>query len=105
LHANILLSPKQHYLLMIKAFEYCRNSLGIVSPWISSNVMNDTFFSLLTSAIERKVDIRVRFGYSSSKLTLNDIDKIVERDNFNYGNKEEIKKALKELYSHLGQNL
>jgi superfamily I DNA and/or RNA helicase len=105
LHVNILLSPKQHYDLMIKAFEYCRSSLGIVSPWVSSNVMNDTFFSLLNAAKDRQVDIRVRFGYSSSKLTLNEIDKIVERDNFHYGNKEAIKIALKELYSKLGQNL
>ncbi|WP_127587741.1 AAA domain-containing protein [Paenibacillus koleovorans] len=105
LQINILLSPKRHFELMIRAFEFCRSSLGIVSPWMSSNVMNDALFSLLNAALKRQVDVRVRFGYSSSKLTLDDIDKIVERDNFHYGNKEEIKVALKELYARLGKNL
>jgi molybdopterin-guanine dinucleotide biosynthesis protein len=105
LHSNVLMSPKRHHALMVKAFEYCRSSLGIVSPWMSSNVLNENFFSLLKAAKDRQADIRVRFGYSSSKLSLNEIDKIVERDNFNYGNKESIKVALKELYSQLGQSL
>ncbi|MFF2089848.1 AAA domain-containing protein [Paenibacillus sp. NPDC058174] len=105
LHANVLLSPKRHHALMIKAIEYCRSSLGIVSPWVNSNVMNESFFLLLKAAKDRQVDIRVRFGYSSSKLTINEIDKIVERDNFSYGNKESIKTALKELHGQLGQNL
>lgn len=32
LHANVLLSPERHYDLMMKAFAYCRSTLGIVSP-------------------------------------------------------------------------
>ncbi|MDG0872329.1 phospholipase D-like domain-containing protein [Paenibacillus thiaminolyticus] len=105
LHANVLLSPERHYDLMMKAFAYCRSTLGIVSPWTSSDVLNEKFFSLLQAVKERRVDIRIRFGYYSTNYTLNDIDKIVEKDNFNYKNKETLKVALKELYSRLGQNL
>ncbi|MBB6635696.1 AAA domain-containing protein [Cohnella thailandensis] len=105
LHANVLLNPKRHHLLMLKAMEYCQNSLGIVSPWVNSNVMDEKFFSLLSMAMDRKVDIKVRIGYNSSKLTLQEIDKIVERDNYSFKNKEAIKIALKELHNRLESNL
>ncbi|MEB9896432.1 AAA domain-containing protein [Bacillus cereus] len=105
LYANVLLTPKRHYDLMMKSFAYCRSTLGIVSPWTSSDVLNEKFFSLLKAAKERRIDIRIRFGYSRTNYTLNDIDKIVEKDNFNYKNKETLKVALKELHSQLGQNL
>jgi len=105
LHANVLLNPRRHHELMLKAMEYCRSSLGIVSPWVNSNVMDEKFFSLLSMAMDREVDIKVRFGYSSSKLTLQEIDKIVERDNYSFKNKEAIKIALKELYNQLDSNL
>jgi len=105
LEVNVLMNPKLHNTLLFKAIEYCRSSLGIVSPWVNSNVMNDNFFILLNAAKDRQADVRVRFGYSSSKLTLNEIDKIVERDNYSFKNKEAIKGALKELYSKLGESL
>lgn len=105
LQANVLLNPRRHNELMLKAMEYCRSSLGIVSPWVNSNVLNEKFFSLLRIAIGRKVAIKVRFGYSSSKLSLQDMDKIIERDNYNFKNKEAIKMALKELHTQLDSNL
>ncbi|THF72802.1 AAA domain-containing protein [Cohnella fermenti] len=105
LHANVLLNPRRHHELMLKAMEYCRSSLGIVSPWVNSNVMDEKFFSLLSMAMARKVDIKVRIGYNSSRLTLQEIDKIVERDNYSFKNKEAIKIALKELYNRLDSNL
>ncbi|GBF78492.1 hypothetical protein PA598K_07143 [Paenibacillus sp. 598K] len=105
LHANVLLNPRKHHALMLKAMEYCRSSLGIVSPWVNSNVMDEAFFSLLRVALEREVDVKVRFGYSSSKLTLQEIDKIVDRDNYSFRNKEAIKGALQRLYDELDTNL
>lgn len=105
LQANVLLNPRRHFELMLKAMEYCTSSLGIVSPWVNSNVMDEKFFSLLSMAIDRNVDIKVRFGYSSSKFTLQDTDKIVERDNYSFKNKEAIKIALKRLHNQLDSNL
>ncbi|OAO89122.1 hypothetical protein AXX17_ATUG04230 [Arabidopsis thaliana] len=105
LHDNVLLNPRRHHELMLKAMEYCRSSLGIVSPWVNSNVMDEKFFTLLGRAMDRKVDFKVRFGYNSSKLTLQEIDKIVDRDNYSFKNKEVIKIALKELHDRLDSNL
>ncbi|WP_270168404.1 AAA domain-containing protein [Paenibacillus sp. SYP-B4298] len=105
LHANVLLNPRKHHALMLKAMEWCRSSLGIVSPWVNSNVMDETFFSLLRIAMEREVDVKVRFGYTNSKLTLQEIDKIVDRDNYSFKNKEAIKVALQRLYDELDTNL
>ncbi|NQX69859.1 hypothetical protein HQN90_27370 [Paenibacillus alba] len=105
LNNNVLLNPKKHHGLMTKALEYCRESLGIVSPWTSSTVMNASFFTLLKAAQDRKVDIRVRFGYQKTKFTIDDIDKIVERDNYSFSNKDATKTALKELRGIIGQGL
>jgi phosphatidylserine/phosphatidylglycerophosphate/cardiolipin synthase-like enzyme len=101
----MLLHPKNHYHLLLQAIKYCQNSISIVSPWVSSYVLNSEFFTSLKVAQARNSNIKIMFGYKETNFSLDELEKIVNKDNHSYSNKEETILALKKLRDILKDNL
>ncbi|OXM13941.1 AAA domain-containing protein [Paenibacillus herberti] len=102
--AGIILKPAQHHALLLKAIQLASKSIRILSPWMMYTVVDEAFRQSLRESMDRGVDIRIGFGYKPSKLTLADIDKIVQLDNFGSG-LEKTRDAVESLLGILGDRL
>lgn len=76
LAANIrVLSVYEHPPLLRRALEIARNRLLILSPWIRANVVNKDFMKLLTSCLDRGVDVTIGYGIGKRDLAEKEHDK------------------------------
>lgn len=79
---GLIVDPKKHYEFLINAIKKSIKSIYIISPWITKSVVNDEMVSLIKQKIINKNEFYICFGYNKSNYTLDQIDKIVEKDNF-----------------------
>lgn len=101
---GMIAGPQEHY-GFFKDILSCRpDSVKIISPWIMATVVNREFLEQIRVMREKNKIVKICFGYNKTKYTIEQIDKIVERDNFGK-NKESHKKAIKELREILKDDL
>lgn len=63
------LKDKNHYSFLLSSIRNSKESLLVLSGWISSSVVNRQFLRELDSALGRGVNIYLGFGYEDSKGT------------------------------------
>ncbi|MNY05998.1 Cardiolipin synthase A [compost metagenome] len=101
---GIILKPAQHHELLLQAVQLATKSIQILSPWMLYTVVDKTFRQSLQESLNRGVDIWIGFGYKPSKFTLEEIDKIVQLDNFG-SNLENTREAIEGLFGMLKDQL
>ena len=100
-----LLVGEKHYSFLNKSLKLSTKSIHIVSPWITSAVVNEEMIQLLQGKLEKDNSINICFGYNSSSYTIpNDIDEIAKKDSL-YGGAEKIANSIKALYQLINNRL
>ncbi|MFD7524648.1 AAA domain-containing protein [Paenibacillus chitinolyticus] len=102
---HLILTPKDHYLLLIEAIRHATKSVIIFSPWIMSHIVNDEFVELVSTVLNKKVDLRIGFGFKGGKgIGLHNISELVQRD-YTYGKKDQITISISKLKEVMGESL
>jgi superfamily I DNA and/or RNA helicase len=100
-----LLVGEKHHDFLINSMKLSEKSIHVVSPWITSAVVNDEMIKLINEKLELESSINICFGYNKSSYTLPDnIDEIVKKDSI-YGGEEKNSNIIKELYKLINNNL
>jgi phosphatidylserine/phosphatidylglycerophosphate/cardiolipin synthase-like enzyme len=99
----MLVEPKNHYNFLINIIKKSNKSVHIVSPWITKAVVNDEFIQLIKQKVISDNKFLLCFGYNKTKYTLENIEKIVDVDNF--GDKAGSMESIKKLKETLNENL
>lgn len=100
---GLLVEPKNHYNFLLNVIKKSNKSVHIVSPWITKAVVNDELIELIKQKVKNDNKFLICFGYKKTKYTLENIEKIVEADNF--GDKVGIRESIKKLKETLKENL
>nr|WP_229522495.1 AAA domain-containing protein [Paenibacillus monticola] len=102
---HLILSPEEHYQVLIEAMRYATKSIVIFSPWIMPYVVNDEFIDIAKAAMEKNVELRIGFGYKGGKgIDINDVNSIVLKD-YIYGEKSDIELSISKLKEVMGEAL
>ncbi len=101
---GIIAGPKNHNGLLNEVFEYADKSLDIISPWIRSSVVTSDFLESISKFKKDGKSICICFGYNKTNYNLNEIEKIVERDNFGKNTDKDVE-TIKMIYSELSDKL
>lgn len=101
---GMIVGPKEHHGFLEDILSCVPQSIKIVSPWITANVVDKEFLERMRAMREKHNTVKICFGYNKTNYTLDQIEEIVERDNF--GNQKEYhKKAIEELRHILKDDL
>lgn len=100
---GLIVEPKNHYDFLLNVIGKSNKSIHIVSPWITKAVVNDEMIELVRQKINDNNQFDICFGYNKTKYTLDQVEKIVEADNF--GDKEGHIEAIKKLRDIIKGNL
>lgn len=100
---GLIVEPKNHYEFLLNVIRKSNKSIHIVSPWITKAVVNDEMIELVRQKINNNNYVGICFGYNKTKYTLDQVEKIVEVDNF--GDKEGHVEAIKNLKDIIKENL
>lgn len=101
---DMIAGPGEHSDFFREILSCSPNCVKIISPWIVSRVVNDKLLKKIRDMRENNKIVKICFGYNKTNYTLEQIDEIVERDNFGQY-KEHDKKAIKELRNILKDDL
>ena len=74
--AKGLIIDDNHYKLLINLFNYAEKRIEVVSPWITSTVIDNNFFNEIKEFIANNKRYRIIFGYNKTKHTLNTNEEI-----------------------------
>ncbi|QJC53546.1 hypothetical protein HGI30_19740 [Paenibacillus albicereus] len=107
LQGNIVLQATTHRELLLLALDHARQSLGIVSPWISRRVVDEDFFERLDRMQVRRASVRIRYGYSGKMALNDDLHQILKQDYYQLTpeSKGLLKETLQKLYEKLKQDM
>ena len=100
---GLIVEPKNHYDFLLNVIRKSNKSIHIVSPWIAKAVVNVDMIELVRQKINNNNQFGICFGYNKTKYTLDQIEKIVEVDNF--GDKEGHIEAINMLKDTIKENL
>lgn len=101
---GIIAGQQKHYGFLKNILSCLPDSVKIISPWITSKVVDEEFLNQIRKMKRNNKTVKICFGYHKTDYTINQIDKIVETDNFGNG-KEEHTRAIQELKNVLEENL
>ncbi|MNW47163.1 ATP-dependent RecD-like DNA helicase [compost metagenome] len=102
---HLILTPEEHYQVLLEAIRYATKSIVIFSPWITQYVINDDFIDHVEAAKAKEVEIKIGFGYRGGKgITIQDINGIVMKD-YTRGNNSDIELSISKLKEVLGEAL
>lgn len=104
---GLIASPSNHYALLKHVIIESKESLRIVSPWITDKVLDREMLRVIKSKIDT-TKYEICFGYHSSVFSLDEIDKILELDNNKsntYVDLEILRENINELISIIGSSL
>ena len=101
---GIITGPRNHNCLLNEAFRYADKSLDIISPWIRSSVVTSDFLESMSKFKEDGKSIYICFGYNKTNYDLNEIEKIVSKDNFGKNTKKDVE-TIKMIYGELSDKL
>lgn len=100
---GLLVEPKNHCKFLVDVIQKSNRSIHIVSPWITKAVVNDEMIAIINRKVINDNKILICFGYNKTKHTLEQVEKIVEVDNF--GDKAGSMEAINKLKEALKENL
>jgi len=80
--SGLLVEPKNHYKFLVNVIQKSNKSIHIVNPWITKSVVNDEMIDIIKQKVIDDNKFLVCFGYHKTNFTLEQVDKIVEKDNF-----------------------
>jgi AAA domain/PLD-like domain len=102
---HLILTPQEHYRVLMEAIRHATKSIVIFSPWIMDYVVNEEFIELVQKAIQRKINLRIGFGYKGGKgIDLHQVKEIVTKD-YAFGNKPKIETSITRLRDVMGASL
>ena len=100
---GLMVAPKNHYDFLGNVIRKSNKSIHIISPWIAKAVVNDEMIGLIKQKTDKNNQFCICFGYNKTKYTLDQVEKIVEVDNF--GDKPGHLEAINKLKDALKENL
>ncbi|OPX42466.1 viral (superfamily 1) RNA helicase [Ruminiclostridium hungatei] len=80
--SGLLVEPKKHYNFLVNIIQKSNKSIYVVSPWITKSVVNDEMINIIKQKVIDDNKFLICFGYHKTNYTLEQVDKIVEKDNF-----------------------
>ncbi|WP_179281562.1 AAA domain-containing protein [Paenibacillus sp. VTT E-133280] len=102
---HLIITPEEHYQVLIEAMRYATKSIVIFSPWIMPYVVNEEFIDIVEAAMAKSVEIRIGFGYRGGKgIDIHDINSIVMKD-YAFGRKSDIELSISKLKEVMGEAL
>lgn len=104
---GLIASPSNHYALLKHVIIESKQSLRIVSPWITDKVLDREMLKNIKSKMNA-TNYEICFGYHPSVFSVDEIDKIIDLDNKKsntFVNLEILHENLNELISLIGSNL
>lgn len=87
---GIITGPKKHNELLFEIIPKIEKSISIISPWIRSNVVTSEFLENISQLKNDNREITICFGYNKTDYNLDDIERIVKKDNFGGGLEKDI---------------
>ncbi len=100
---GLMVTPKNHYDFLLNVIRKSNKSIYIVSPWIAKAVVNDEMIELVRQKIDNNNQFCICFGFNKTKYTLDQVEKIVEVDNF--GDRAGHLDAINKLKDAIKENL
>lgn len=100
---GLMVAPKNHYDFLLNVIRKSNKSIHIVSPWIAKAVVNDGMIELVRQKINNNNQFCICFGFNKTKYTLDQVEKIVEVDNF--GDRAGHLEAINKLKEAIKENL
>lgn len=101
---GMIAGPQNHHGFFKDILTCMPKTVKVVSPWIRANVVDSDFLLHVKRLKEQNRVVKICFGFNKTNFTLNQIDKIVERDNFGKGVVFD-EKAIEELKNILKDDL
>lgn len=101
---GMIAGPQAHYGFLRDILFAQPKSIKIISPWIMASVVNNEFLEMIRLMKEKHKIVKICFGYNKTNFNIEQIDEIVERDNFGR-DMESHKKAIHELRNILQDDL
>lgn len=83
INAGGLVVDDNHYKLLLNLFNHAEKVIEVVSPWITSTIIDNDFIDNLKKIISTNKKYKIIFCYNKTQYTLNtseEIEKIINRD-------------------------
>ena len=93
---GMILGAKKHHEFLEEMLLCFSKSIKIISPWITANVVNQNFLKYIQEIKKQSKTIKICFGHHKADYTLDEIDKIVNKD-WSWEQKEKHIRAIEEL--------
>jgi hypothetical protein len=107
-NAGGLIIDDNHYKLLLNLFNYAEKKIQIVSPWVTTTIVNEDFLKQIKEYIKNDKIYTIIFGYNNTKYTLNtdeEIERIVDKDSLWKNQLNENIELIKNLKNILKDNL
>lgn len=93
---GMILGAKNHHEFLEEMLLCFSKSVKIISPWITANVVNQNFLKYIQEIKKQCKTIKICFGHHKADYTLDEIDKIVNKD-WSWEQKEKHIRAIEKL--------